>query len=110
MEVQPRELRIYTTLDGRAPYSDWLNGLRDNQIRGVVRTRLNRIRLGNLGDSKAVGDGIYEFRIDYGPGFRIYFGQDGTNLVILFCGGDKSTQSADIEKAKQYWTDYRSQK
>jgi putative addiction module killer protein len=105
---QPRELRIYTTEDGDAPFSNWLNRLRDAQGRAIVRTRLARIRLGNFGDCKAVGDGVFEFRIDFGPGYRVYFGQEGNRLVILLCGGDKRTQSKDIAKAKKFWSDYRS--
>ncbi len=103
-----RELRIYTTEDGEAPFSVWLQKLRDSQGRAIVRTRLARVRLGNLGDCKAVGNGVFELRIDFGPGYRVYFGQDGERLVILLCGGDKRTQSKDIEKAKKYWSDYRS--
>lgn len=103
-----RELRIYATEDGDAPFSVWLQKLRDSQARAIVRTRLARVRLGNLGDCKTVGNGVFELRIDFGPGYRVYFGQDGDRLVILLCGGDKRTQSKDIEKAKKYWSDYRS--
>ena len=59
-----------------------------------------------MGDYRSVGEGVYELRIDYGPGYRVYFGQVGTTIVLLLCGGDKSTQAADIRKAKEYWTDY----
>jgi putative addiction module killer protein len=64
--------------------------------------------LGNLGDCQSVGNGVFELRIDYGPGFRIYLGQIGRTIVILICGGDKSTQDRDIGQAKEYWADYRS--
>jgi putative addiction module killer protein len=66
------------------------------------------IILGNLGDCQSVGNGVFELRIDYGSGFRIYFGQIGMTIVILICGGDKSTQDRDIRQAKEYWTNYRS--
>ncbi|GAB4194869.1 MAG: hypothetical protein Fur006_40860 [Coleofasciculaceae cyanobacterium] len=59
-----------------------------------------------MGDYRSVGEGVYELRIDYGPGYRVYFGQVGTTIVLLLCGGDKSTQVADIRKAKEYWADY----
>jgi len=72
-----------------------------------IRVRLNRVRLGNLGDCKAVGEGVMEFRLDFGPGYRVYFGQAGDILVILLCGGDKRTQSRDIATAKQYWQSYK---
>ena len=71
--------------------------------------RLERIKLGNLGDFRSVGEGVCELRIDYGPGYRIYFGQIGNIIVILLLGGDKSTQNRDIRKAIEYWKDYRSQ-
>lgn len=67
-----------------------------------------RVEAGNLGDYRSVGEGIFELRIDYGPGYRIYFGQIGITIVLLLCGGDKSTQEQDIRKAIEYWEDYRS--
>jgi putative addiction module killer protein len=68
--------------------------------------RLNRVIQGNFGLCRNLGDGISEFKIDFGPSFRLYFGEDGDTIVVLLCGGDKSTQSRDIEKAKEFWTDY----
>jgi putative addiction module killer protein len=69
--------------------------------------RINRLRLGSFGDYKAVGDGVCELRIDYGPGYRVYFGRHGTEIVILLIGGDKRSQDRDIETAKEYWADYQ---
>ncbi len=106
MEVQPREIRRYITPDGRIPFTDWLNSLRDSGARFRINSRLKRVGLGNLGDYKSVGAGVFELRIDYGPGYRIYFGQVGKTVVLLLCGGDKSTQARDIVKAKEYWADY----
>lgn len=106
MESQPREIINYFTADGRSPYEEWLDSLRDTRGRDKIDTRLRRIRLGNLGDYRAVGEGVYELRIDYGPGYRVYFGQVGTTIVLLLCGGDKSTQGQDIRKAQEYWRDY----
>ena len=108
MEVTPVKLFIYETQEGRRPYSEWLEGLRDSKTRGIIRARLNRVRLGNFGDCKSVGEGVFEFRIDLGPGFRIYFGKEGQDIVLLLCGGTKRTQVSDIELAKDYWRDYRS--
>lgn len=100
------ELLEYLTENGRNPFRDWLEELRDRQARAKIRVRLNRIRLGNLGDSKSVGDGVHELRIPHGPGYRVYFGRKGNTIVILLFGGDKKTQSKDIALAKQQWQDY----
>jgi len=107
VEATPKELRIYVTKDGREPFSEWLASLRDIRARAKIRVRLDRVSLGNIGDCHTVGEGVQELRIDYGPGYRIYFGQEGATIVLLLCGGDKSTQSRDIETAKRYWNEYR---
>ena len=75
-------------------------------MRALIRKRLNRVRMGNLGDCRSVGDGVKELRIAFGPGYRVYFGEDGETIVVLLCGGDKSSQEADIRRAKEYWIDY----
>jgi putative addiction module killer protein len=97
----------YLTDTGKEPFSNWLDGL-DNQTKHIVRARLNRIRLGNFGDCKQIkrGGGIWELRIDYGPGYRIYFGMKNEILVVLLIGGDKGSQARDLEKAKRYWLTY----
>ncbi len=106
METQPREIRNYITEDGREPFAEWLDSLRDMRAIDKIEKRLKRIQLGNLGDYKSVGEGVCELRIKYGPGYRVYFGQIGTTIVLLLCGGDKSTQDKDILKAKELWRDY----
>ena len=100
------ELLEYLTESGRNPFREWLEELRDRQARAKVRVRLNRIRLGNFGDCKSVGDGVTELRIPYGPGYRVYFGRKGNTVVILLYGGHKKTQSSDNTLAKKYWDDY----
>jgi len=107
MEATPKELQIYVTEDGRAPFSEWLASLRDIKARAKIRVRLDRVGLGNLGDCHGVGDGVQELRIDYGPGFRVYFGQVGSAIMLLLCGGDKSTQTKDIEQANRFWSEHR---
>ena len=92
MEVQPREIRNYLTVDGKNIFDEWLDSLRDRRAKAKIRARLDRVEDGNLGDCKPVGEGVFELRIDYGPGYRIYFGQEGITIIILLCGGDKSTQ------------------
>jgi putative addiction module killer protein len=80
-------------------FSKWLESLRDRVARARIQARIIRLGLGNPGDVKPVGDGISEMRIDYGPGYRVYFIQKGAELIILLAGGDKSTQSKDIKRA-----------
>ena len=81
------------------------SGTNEQELR--IRTRIARVRLGNLGNCEPVGGGVLELKIDYGPGYRVYFGQVGTKLVILLCGGDKSSQTEDIRRAIEYWEDYK---
>ena len=107
MDATPRDIQIYVTEGGRTPFSEWLASLRDTKARAKIRVRLDRVSLGNLGDCHSVGDGVQELRIDYGPGYRVYFGQLGSTIVLLLCGGNKSTQANDIEQAKHYWNEYR---
>lgn len=97
---------IYSTKTGKEPYSAWEEDL-DKTTQAVVKNRLERIRLGNFGDTKMIknGGGIFELRINYGPGYRIYFGKKRELIVILLMGGDKSSQRSDIAKAKRYWSE-----
>ena len=83
-----------------------MDSLRDQRARARIRARIVRVRLGNLGNCEPVGDGVLELKIDYGPGYRVYFGQVGMKLVILLCGGDKSSQAEDM-RAIEYWEDYK---
>ena len=101
-----RELLIYETQEGKEPFTDWIESLRDSKGRAIIRIRLDRIQAGYSGNWKSVGEGVYELKIDFGPGYRVYFGLDGKLLVVLLCGGDKSTQGRDVGKALEYWADY----
>jgi len=107
MNVIPRELVEYETENGRCPFSEWLDGLKYIAARAIIRKRLNRIRIGNFGHTRSVGEGVFELKIDFGPGYRVYYGLDGDTLVVLLCGGDKGSQERDIRKATEYWQDYR---
>src|SRR2546422_648060 len=100
MPPEPRALRIYVAPDGRWPFQEWIDSLKDQEAQGRVLARLERVRLGLLGDCKSVGGGVSELRIDTGPGLRVYFGQDGRSVVILLCGGSKAAQPKDIANAK----------
>jgi putative addiction module killer protein len=104
------ELLEYVTEEGTNTFRKWLDDLKDIKARAVIRVRLNRVRLGNIGDSKSVGEGVNELRINYGPGYRAYFGRSGNTIVILLCGGQKKTQEKDIQTAQRYWADYQRRK
>ena len=103
-----QDVRIYARSDGSEPFTEWLRGLRDGTFRNRIRQRIARLRLGNFGDARSVGDGVLELRIHFGPGFRVYFGREGAAVVILLCGGDKTSQKRDIDRAVEYWRDHRS--
>ena len=107
MEESHISLVEYLKEDGKNVFRTWLRKLKDQMARARVRVRLNRVRLGNFGDCKSVGEGVNELRIDYGPGYRVYFGRHEQTIVILLCGGTKQSQSKDIEMAHEYWADYR---
>lgn len=102
-----REVRLYVADDGRCPFSEWMESVKDIRAQARIGQRIDRLAVGNLGDVKPLGEGLAELRIDYGPGYRIYFGQHGPRLVILLCGGDKARQSVDIKTARRYWADWR---
>jgi len=107
MENREKTILIYVKEDGKMPFSDWLESLRDRKARAIIRTRINRIRLGNLGDCKSVGEGVSELRVNFAAGYRVYFAQQGNMVIILLHGGDKSSQQKDIKQAKLYWQDYK---
>lgn len=89
-------------------YRDWFDRLRDRQARVRIDARISRLSMGNAGDAKSVGSGVSELRIDYGPGYRVYFSRKGKTIILLLCGGDKRTQQADIDRAieiAKHWTE-----
>jgi len=102
------EIEIYETSSGKRPFEIWAKNIRDTLTRATVKSRINRIRQGNFGDCKSVGDGVCELRIRFGPGIRIYYSRIGSKIVLLLCGGDKGSQDKDIDKAKEYLKDYQS--
>ncbi len=103
------EIREYLDTDGRSPYARWFNGL-NARAAAKVATALIRIEQGNLSNAKVIGAGVLEYRIDFGPGYRVYFGRDGDVLVILLGGGTKKRQQKDIEAAQTHWKDYKRRK
>jgi putative addiction module killer protein len=101
------EVRQYQTAEGKTPMAEWLDALRDGATRARITARLDRVKAGLLGDWKSLSRGVFELRIDHGPGYRVYYGQEGNALILLLCGGDKSTQAKDLERAHAYWKDYK---
>ena len=108
MEIIPRDVRNYVMPEGHEPYEEWVNSYRNRKTRAIIRERVNRLHLGNFGDYKRLTVDLYELRIHYGPGYRVYFGVVDRVIVILLCGGSKKTQRRDIQRAKEYWGELRS--
>jgi putative addiction module killer protein len=104
------DVRGYQTVARKFPLTEWLDKLRGPVTRARIVARLDGPKAGLLGDWKSIGDGVFELRIDAGPGFRVYYGQEGKTLILLLCGGDKRTQMKDIENAQTYWKDYQARK
>ena len=101
------DIRHYLNRQGQDLYQGWLDNLCDRMAQARITMRINRIASGAFGDCRPVGDGVWELKIDYGPGYRVYYAQAGRSLVLLLLGGDKKTQQADINKAIEYWHDYQ---
>ena len=103
------ELEIYQNRNGNEPFIEWISAIRDKVTAARIRSRLRRIEEGgNLGDHRSVGDGVFELRLRFGAGYRIYFGKIGNDTILLLRGGDKGSQRQDIVKAKTDWKTYNS--
>ena|SRR5919205_1031996 len=100
------DVRIFALESGKEPYSDWFKKLKDKRAQARIDVRIARVRTGNFGDCKSVGEDVYELRLDHGPGYRVYFGKIESTIILLLCGGDKSSQDDDIRKAKEYWQEF----
>jgi len=101
------ELLRYQRGDGREPFTEWLNGLRDTVGQARIRVRLRQVQAGNLGDCSSVGEGVIELRVHVGPGYRVCCGRHGKAIVLLLCGGDKGSQSVDIRRAQELWSEWQ---
>ena len=101
------EIRHYLTSDEKDPFLEWRSKLRDTKAKIAIDRRINRIELGNFGDHKFCRDGIWELRIDVGPGYRVYYAIVGSQIILLLCGGDKRTQNSDITRACEHWQDWQ---
>ena len=100
-------VRRYRTEEGLEVITEWLDHLRDVRAKARIVARVARLKAGNLGDCKPLRDGVSELRIDYGPGYRVFFGVVGFQVILLLCGGDKRSQDADIDKAVDYLADFK---
>lgn len=105
--VHPRELQFYQTPSGREPFTEWFESIQNWETQDRIQKRIDRLALGNFGDCGTVGGGVFELRIHFGAGYRVYFGEVDNTIVLLLCGGDKSSQTRDIERAKDYWREYK---
>ena len=105
--TQPQKLQFYQTLNGREPFTEWFESIQDQRTRDRIQIRLDSLALGNFGSCQSVGAGVFELRFHFGAGYRIYFGKVSNTIVLLLCGGDKSSQTQDIRRAKTYWQEYK---
>lgn len=103
----PEKSSITILPNGVGPFSEWMKSLRDRQARAKIHVRIDRLQTGNFGGVRSIGSGLSELRVDVGPGYRVYFGQIDEVVVLLLCGGDKTTQTKDIVIAKAYWEDHK---
>ena len=106
-DVRPRTINFYQIPNSPEPFTEWFLSIRDTKTRQRIQARLTSVRAGNLGNHRFVGNGVWELRLDFGPGYRIYYSEVDNTIVLLLCGGDKSSQQRDIERAKHYWTEYK---
>jgi len=101
-------IRHYRLANGRLPFRDWLMRLSDRQARVAVLRRIDRVAEGSFGEHRFVRDGVWEFKIDVGPGYRVYYAMEGKAVILLLSGGSKRTQRQDVDRAVGYWKEYRS--
>lgn len=100
------EVRHYLTAAGADPFAAWFAAMRDRQAQARVQARIDRLERGLFGDAEPCGEGVWELRIDWGPGYRVYYARSGERIILLLLGGDKRKQQADIKRAKEYWHDH----
>ncbi|MFH1832274.1 MAG: type II toxin-antitoxin system RelE/ParE family toxin [bacterium] len=101
------KIKTYETSTGKRPFDKWFNDLDDKKAQAVIDLRLERVKMGNLGHCDPVGNMVFELKFDIGPGYRVYFGKIGTNIILLLCAGSKKAQQRDIEKAKKYFQEFK---
>ena len=105
--VEPQEITVIETEDGRSPFEEWYFSLKDKKVKARILARIDRLRDGNFGDWKSLKEGVFELRIAFGAGYRIYFARVENRIVVLLGGGDKGNQQKDIDKAIKLWEKYK---
>lgn len=100
-------IEIYCDKYGKEPFTIWINSLKDSTTKARIQQRIRRIEGGNFGDHTSVGMGVWELRLDFGPGYRVYYAHENNQVVILLCAGSKKSQQKDIDQAQGYWTEYK---
>lgn len=106
--LTPQDIRFYVTKNGKKPFYEWFFKL-DSKSACIVYDRIERVKCGHFGDHRNLGDGVFELRIHFSPGYRVYFGKHNQRIILLLCAGDKNTQNRDIKKAKEYWEKYQNE-
>ena len=107
MKVKERLVEYFVASNGKVPVKEWLSSIKDPLTQAILYKRIRQAADGNFGDSKTVGSGVFEMRINYGSGYRIYYGIHKDEVILLLVGGSKRTQSSDIEKAKIFWMKFK---
>lgn len=105
-----KTLKLYQDLNGKEPFIEWIESIKDRKTRSRILTRLDRLEVGNPGDHRHLSEGVFELRLHFGAGYRVYYGEDGPVIIILLMGGDKNTQENDIRKAQAFWKSYKEAK
>lgn len=106
-QLNPIQVIHYTTEEGDDPYQKWIDELKDVKAKARVLVRINRVAQGNYGDCKPIESGVWELRIDWGPGYRVYYAESGKEIVILLAGGSKKSQQPDIDAAVERWAEWK---
>ena len=110
MQIKPRSVEYYKTLSGKESAREWLSSIKDTLTQAILYKRIRQAGLGQFGRTRNVGNSVWELKIDYGPGYRVYYGIDGDELILILMGGSKKTQSADIKKAQSSWLEWKERK
>ena len=110
MDVTEKIVKEFITKNGKNPFKNWVDNLKNIHIQAKIDIRIARLRLGNFGDTKPVGQGVHELWIHFGPGYRIYYGIEDEKIILLLCGGEKKSQKKDIQKAITYWKEHKGEK